>query len=652
MSFDRLLLFLFPALCGVFAVFLALNTYGLIETRSDFEENHRLEWFSFREAIRLNTSDFEDFFSRYTTRSGHGEGQLPKLGGKSVQATLENLPSREFSTVLDRSNLFQNWVAAPVAAMNGNTAAFYALDALLPVDRAVVLPETVAAALQNIAEMTTREADTRAETARRSFQIRQGMQTGLALATIASALGWVVLLLSRNSALRKECQDRMEDTDRLLHIQSHDPLTGLFNQKEFSARLRRTYQQLSEGQVLNVVSINLDAKSPKTAEYCQSIENAILVSAADILRHAAGVAVGAVCLARANGKGFLAYFTTSETEDPAAHDLVMRIRRGFQHPVATDRGAFLLPPAIGIANTETVDKDPAELIRNADLAAYEALANPLARPVTYQPSMRAALDRTISIEQALPDAIENGEFLPYYQPQFNLMSGRIVGVEALARWNHADLGWISPSEFIPLAENSGDIVPIGWQILERACREILKLPGDLTLSLNLSVSQLLDEDVVFMLEDCLERTGLPASRLKIEVTETTVMSDRAQIQTTLSSVRSLGIALVLDDFGMGFSELSCLTDFHWDLIKIDGAFATRATSDDKIRDILKLVLGIAAKMGSEVLVEGIETVDQCDVLADLGCANGQGYLFGGPMAIDDIKTLFFQGHRHPDLKEA
>ncbi len=175
------------------------------------------------------------------------------------------------------------------------------------------------------------------------------------------------------------------------------------------------------------------------------------------------------------------------------------------------------------------------------------------------------------------------------------------------------------------------------------------LPSDLSLSVNLSVAQILSDDVVAMLDECLGRTGLPASRLKLEVTETTLMSDLRRIQTTLAELRSLGIGISLDDFGVGYSALSYLTDFDWDEIKIDRSFATKAVKDKKIRDILKMVLGIAETMGSQVLIEGIETVEQRDVLVDIGCTIGQGYLFGGPMAIDDITTLFFSDHSKSTL---
>jgi EAL domain-containing protein (putative c-di-GMP-specific phosphodiesterase class I) len=254
------------------------------------------------------------------------------------------------------------------------------------------------------------------------------------------------------------------------------------------------------------------------------------------------------------------------------------------------------------------------------------------------------MERRRTVEQALAQAIETNECLPHFQPQFNLMTGRIFGLEALARWYHSELGWISPSEFIPIAECNGDIVSLGWKILETSCSEIQQLPADLSVSVNLSVAQILSDDVVAMLEECLSRTGLPATRLKLEVTETTLMNDLRRIRSTLSELRALGIGISLDDFGVGYSALSYLTDFHWDEIKIDRSFAIKTVKDKKQREILKMVLGIAETMGSQVLIEGIETVEQRDVLVDIGCTVGQGYLFGGPMAIDDIMTLFFPEH--------
>jgi len=330
-----------------------------------------------------------------------------------------------------------------------------------------------------------------------------------------------------------------------------------------------------------------------------------------------------------------------------AHEVADRIHDVFLRPVPTPFGSFQVSPAIGCAQGSAVERDPAEIVYNANLAVANAVDHGRRQVVVYEPAMRSEMERRTIVENALSGAIDANECLPHFQPQFNLTTGRIFGVEALARWYHADLGWISPSEFIPIAESNGDIVSLGWKILETSCSEVQLLPADLSLSVNLSVSQILSDDVVAMMDECLGRTGLPAKRLKLEVTETTLMSDLKRIQDTLSELRALGVRISLDDFGVGYSALSYLTDFHWDEIKIDGSFAGKAVKDQKLRDVLKLVLGIAETMGSDVLIEGIETVEQRDVLVDLGCKNGQGYLFGGPMAIDDITTLFFnaQGQR-------
>lgn len=326
-----------------------------------------------------------------------------------------------------------------------------------------------------------------------------------------------------------------------------------------------------------------------------------------------------------------------------------RIHDIFLRPVQTPLGTFLISPAIGYADSLTSDGEPPDIIANAGLAVANADECGHRQVIAYVPSMRAVVERKAIVETALARAIEADECLPHFQPQFNLKTGRIFGVEALARWYHSELGWISPSEFIPIAEGNGDIVSLGWKILETSCSEVQLLPTELSLSVNLSVAQILSDDVVGMMDECLSRTGLPASRLKLEVTESTLMSDLKRIQATLSDLRALGVGISLDDFGIGYSALSYLTDFHWDEIKIDRSFAIKAVKDRKMRDILKMVLGIAETMGSTVIIEGIETVEQRDVLVDLGCTNGQGYLFGGPMAIDDITTLFFNDEGQQNL---
>jgi len=441
--------------------------------------------------------------------------------------------------------------------------------------------------------------------------------------------------------LERAAADSATHAAELTHQLCHDRTTGLINHRVFEAKVRAAWTERAEKQTLSVLCVDLETRLPAPNKLSQTTEEALLAATADLLRHVVDRWEGLNCLARSAGKGFLLMTVADPEFGLSAPVIANRIHDVFLRPVATPCGSFLISPAIGYAIAKTSDRDPAVTIGNANLAVANVVNDSRCRVVTFEPAMRAELERQSMVESALAQAVEANECLPHFQPQFNLQTGRILGVEALARWYHTELGWISPSEFIPIAEGNGDIVALGWNILETACSQVQLLPADLTVSVNLSVAQILSDDVVAMMDECLARTGLPASRLKLEVTETTMMSDLRRIQSTLSEIRALGVSISLDDFGVGYSALSYLTDFHWDEIKIDRSFASKAIRDPKVRGILKLVLEIAETMGSEVLIEGIETVEQRDVFVDLGCLHGQGYLFGGPMAIDDITTLFF-----------
>ncbi|MEP2576120.1 MAG: EAL domain-containing protein [Roseibium sp.] len=467
------------------------------------------------------------------------------------------------------------------------------------------------------------------------------LQHGLALALLIAAVIWIRHVNARSKTWKNRARENAAQAQDLALRLNHDNATGLINHKVFAERVRAAATGLSGNQTLCVVSIDLESRWPSGTTFTTAKDEALLAASTDLMRHVADRLEVCYCLARSAGKGFSLMVAFDEDQGVSAPDIAKAITDVFLRPVQTALGASLISPVIGYAVSNTPDQDTAELINNANLAVANASETSRWRTVAYKPIMREELDRRTIVENALSSAIEANDCLPHFQPQFNLTTGRIYGVEALARWYHSDLGWISPLEFIPIAEGNGDIISLGWRILETSCSEVQLLPGDLSLSVNLSVAQLLSDDVMTMLEECLDRSGLPASRLKLEVTEATLMSDLKRVQTILNELRAFGVGISLDDFGAGYSALSYLTDFHWDEIKIDRSLATRAVKDAKQREILKLVLGIAETMGSEVMIEGIETVEQRDILVDLGCTRGQGYLFGGPMAIDDISTLFF-----------
>lgn len=648
MRFDKLLRTGFPAVFAVITLAIGLNFLFLLQAQTVMQQKNRLQQLAMLNTERFSTTELEKLIARYASLNSPDDAAAARNAYSNLLKSLQNWPGDEYSRIVGHSRYIQDKLFHIRQSSSRVEPYLGTLDDPSSVGNSLIILQGIGNSLAQIHQMVIEAAARQVEEARNAFQYSQIVQGVLVIAFLATAFAWFLSGRARNTRLRLQAEADRKEAETLLHLMNHDAVTGLMVHSAFAERVREAHQTLADDRTLSILCIDFDSRLPTLKTFGKATEESIMASTADLLRHAVDQLVGETCLARSTGKGFLLMIVSNREFGLTAAVIANRIHDLFLRPVQTGCGAFLVSPAIGYAEAAT-ETDPADTVRNAELAVASAVSSGRRRVVTYEPAMRAEMERRTTVELALAKAIEANECLPHFQPQFNLQTGRVFGLEALARWYHSELGWISPSEFIPIAESNGDIISLGWKILETSCSEIQLLPSDLSLSVNLSVAQILSDDVVAMLDECLSRTGLQATRLKLEVTETTVMSDFRRIEATLSELRALGVGISLDDFGVGYSALSYLTDFHWDEIKIDRTFATKAVKDPKMREILKMVLGIAETMGSQVLIEGIETVEQRDVLVDIGCTIGQGYLFGGPMAIDDITTLFFPDHGNRSL---
>ncbi|HEX4298150.1 MAG TPA: EAL domain-containing protein, partial [Devosia sp.] len=247
------------------------------------------------------------------------------------------------------------------------------------------------------------------------------------------------------------------------------------------------------------------------------------------------------------------------------------------------------------------------------------------------------------LETAMQQAMERGEISLMFQPQAALEDGRIVGVEALMRWSHPELGTVSPERFIPVAEETGKIVELGRWILEAACREVVAWPGELRLSINVSPIQFELVDVVGEIRDTLSHTGFPAERLDVEITEGIFVSNTRSTIEALHKLRNLGVAIALDDFGTGYSSLSYLGRLPVDKIKIDQSFVKRLPGDQEAGVIIRAVMMLSEALNKVVIAEGIETADQAWMLKMMGCKVGQGYHFGRPQSAAEMREALADG---------
>jgi diguanylate cyclase (GGDEF)-like protein/PAS domain S-box-containing protein len=298
--------------------------------------------------------------------------------------------------------------------------------------------------------------------------------------------------------------------------------------------------------------------------------------------------------------------------------------------------------SIGIVTTAHMAEDPDSVLRDADIAMYEAKRQGRGRYELFEPSMRKRVHDDVELENDLRQAVDKGEIHVVYQPMIELASGRLVGMEALARWLHPQRGLVSPLAFIPVAEATGMIGRLGEFVLTTACHELVRLRALLgerapqTVSVNLSRAQLRQAGFAAKLSELLYSAGLAPNALMLEVTESLAAQDEG-MQLILREIRALGVSLSLDDFGTGYSSLSCLHELPVNQVKIDRSFVSQAVRSDYHRVMIDATISMARTLGLQTVAEGIETIEQAELMARLGCGKGQGYLYSRPLAAQDLE---------------
>jgi predicted signal transduction protein with EAL and GGDEF domain len=318
-------------------------------------------------------------------------------------------------------------------------------------------------------------------------------------------------------------------------------------------------------------------------------------------------------------------------------------------PVSVGDLAIHLGTSIGIALCPTNALDAEELHTKADLALYRAKSEGRGIFRFFDGAMDEQLLQRRRLEADLRTAVDEDQLHLHYQPFSCVETGAVTGFEALVRWSHAELGAISPSEFIPLAEENGLIPQIGDFVLAKACAEAARWPNALRIAVNVSPAQLVQGDLVATVRDILARTGLAADRLDLEVTEGVLLQSSAKAIETLRALQALGISIALDDFGTGYSALGYFRTFPFDKVKIDRSFVAGLPQSREARAIVKAIIGLGRGLDMSIIAEGVETRDQLALLQAEGCHKVQGYLVGRPGPIEKFEHLLDgQGHvSHP-----
>ncbi len=296
--------------------------------------------------------------------------------------------------------------------------------------------------------------------------------------------------------------------------------------------------------------------------------------------------------------------------------------------------------SVGVVAMPKDGDDPVLLLRRSNLALQNARAAGIGNWAVFHPEIGKVADYRQWVEAELNVAFERGDFDLHYQPQIDLLKGRTVGYEALIRWKHPERGMIPPMEFIPIAEETGMIGPIGEWVLRKACADARYLPDDCFVAVNISAVQFMTKDFVGLVADVIRETGIKPERLELELTETAMMQDRERASSILKQLTEMGISVAVDDFGTGYSNLSYLIDFSFHKLKIDRSFVSRLDTDPNSGAVVSTIVGLSRALGVHAIAEGVETESQATLLRAAGCEVFQGFLFGRPAPLRVDNSAF------------
>lgn len=430
------------------------------------------------------------------------------------------------------------------------------------------------------------------------------------------------------SVFFRDISEQKKAREAIEHLAHHDPLTGLANRALFQQRLSE-----ARGDEVAVLLLDLDHFKEVNDSLGHPVGDVLLVSVANRLREVLGPQV---TIARLGGDEFAAILAGHDGENEVAM-VALRLIETVGAPHTIGGQPVRVGASIGIA-VATAGTASEELFKNADVALYAAKTEARGAYRFFEPSMQIELMQKQALRSDLADAIERGEFVLAFQPLVDLHTDKVASFEALLRWNHPRRGLVPPDEFIPVAEESGLIVPIGEWVLRQAAREATLWPGDVAVAVNLSSRQFATDGLADMVARVLAETGLPAGRLELEITETVLMRDSNANIETLRQLRKAGVKIALDDFGTGFSSLGYLQRFPFSKIKIDRAFISGLPASEESQAIVRSVIGLGRSLGMRVTAEGVETPAQLAWVRN-GCDEAQGYLLSRPVPAAEVSAV-------------
>ncbi|WP_168201736.1 putative bifunctional diguanylate cyclase/phosphodiesterase [Phreatobacter aquaticus] len=417
-----------------------------------------------------------------------------------------------------------------------------------------------------------------------------------------------------------------------------DDLTGLLNRAAFYRAFDRVLEAADRGQPFTLLLLDLDHFKDVNDTFGHHAGDAVLARVASRLRNVCG---GEAEIARLGGDEFAVIIQTVASGNHVARACQLIIDE-ISKPIPFDSDNLLVGVSIGYLEVNQPDAGRDDLMRRADKALYTAKDRGRGHAVAYDGNMDKDVSQRRFFERELRGAVLTGEIDVHLQPIMAADGRRVVGVEALARWNHSYRGLIMPGEFIPVAEDTGLIHQLGATVLKRACQAAVAWP-DLFVTVNVSPLQMRRGDFPALVQSVLNETGLSPGRLVLEITEGIMIDDPEKALVAIRAVRSLGVKIALDDFGTGFSSLSYLRKFPIDKLKVDRSFVRDLDMGAEAGAILLCVINVGRALGLEVIAEGVETEEQATFLRNAGCDQMQGFLFGRPMEIGEAGRAIRRG---------
>ena len=450
-------------------------------------------------------------------------------------------------------------------------------------------------------------------------------------------------------ATHEDVTERQRSEDRIAHMARHDALTDLPNRVLLLEQLNHEIKRVKRGECLAVLCLDLDQFKSVNDALGHHIGDELLKLVGERLR---GCTRELDIVARMGGDEF-AIIMTQMAQAADAATLSKRIRDSVIKPYQVEGHQIVTDISIGISVAPMDAVESNELLRNADMAMYDAKADGRGTFRFFEPEMNTRMKVRRELEMDLRKALATEQFELHYQPLVVLETNEVTAFEALLRWHHPSRGLVSPADFIPIAEETGLIVPLGEWVLKAACNEAVNWPEHIKVAVNLSPAQLNSRNLVSMVSSALNESGMNPHKLQLEITETVLLQNTFTTLATLHELRKMGVQIALDDFGTGYSSLSYLRSFPFDKIKIDRSFIQDLSNGAEPLAIVNAVAGLAKCLNMTSTAEGVETQQQMEVLQSIGCTEMQGYLYSRPVPARELfRLLATTGEPARELEQA